>query len=242
MSKNEIRGDFVTNEWKDFLDNLDHLSRSVRAYHGEDTSEFKWIVITLFMTLQSIFVVCLKNTDFHNVTRNETRGKRHGYRFALRFNWDAGKVVVSHDDHLIELSTHFAKDRRLDQLTAINRELSNPLTEADLAKILSECWMLVDFSELYQRVKSNRMCCYISSKPLPSEARYDTAIQDLIDLRNQFIHFVPKSWSITSGHIKTVIVPCLEILRFLLVESGNVHPDDPTEAMQTTDELIALLN
>jgi len=176
------------------------------------------------MTLQSLFVLCLKNTDFHNVTRNFS--KKKGYKFVLCANWDAGKVEVDHKSKIVEMSTHFRVDFRKDQFDQINHELSDPLSKDEFAEIFSQCWRLIDFDELYKRVKSSRMMQFINSKPLPAEKRYDDAINDLIDLRNQFIHFVPKQWMILEGHLRTVVLPCMEIISFLLGESGNIHRDD----------------
>lgn len=232
--------DFITNEWRDFLDNLKHLETSIQKFHKGEVSEFKWMAIILFMTLQSAFVICLKKTDFHNVTRNETFNRKIGYTFKLRSNWDAGKVEVNHEKFIVEISTSAVE--RTDQFVAINKALPKKITKNEFAKIFSECWMLVNFHELYKRVKSEpRMRQYISSKPLPSNPKFDAAIQDLIQIRNGFIHFAPKSWSITRGHVKTIIIPCLEILYFLLSESGNIYPDDPRTATKTIDGLITTL-
>ena len=218
---------FITDEWQDFLDNFDHLERSISAYRQGNQSEFKWVILTLFMGLQSLFVVCLKNTDFHNVTRNN--GKKKGYRFVLCCNWDAGKVEIDHDKREVRISTHSQVHRRLDQLEQIQAQLPGGMIETEFAEVFHSCWMLVDFAELYRRVKSGQMKQFIDSKPLPALPRFDSALEMLINLRNQFIHFVPKLWEISEGHLQTVIVPCLEIMRFLLLESGNTRTPEARE-------------
>jgi len=230
---------FITDEWQDFLDNFAHLERSVFAYSKGESNEFKWIILTLFMNLQSVFVVCLKNTDFHNVTRNF--GKKKGYRFVLCCNWDAGKVEVDHVAKEVRISTHSRVNRRLDQLEQIQAQLPEGMTGAEFAEVLQSCWMLVDFAELYRRVKSDQMKQFIDSKPLPASPRFDSAIETLISLRNQFIHFVPKLWEISEEHMQTVVVPCLEIMRFLLLESGNTNASEAKEIGVRTEKLHSLL-
>lgn len=188
------------------------------------------------MTLQSLFVLCLKNTDFHTVTRNFARKK--GYKFVLCANWDAGKVEINHEKKIVEMSTHSRVDFRKDQFEQINHELPDPLSKDEFAEIFLQCWMLVDFEELYKRVKSLRMMQFITSKPLPTEKRYDDAINDLIDLRNHFIHFVQKQWTILEGHLRTVVLPCMEIIVFLLGESGNIRRDDGKSFRNQTQKII----
>lgn len=230
---------FITDEWQDFLDNFDHLERSISAYRQGNESEFKWVILTLFMSLQSLFVVCLKNTDFHNVTRNF--GRKKGYRFVLCCNWDAGKVEIDHDEKEVRISTQSQVHRRLDQLEQIQAQLPGGMTEAEFAEVLHSCWMLEDFAELYRRVKSGHMKQFIDSKPLPASPRFDSAIEMLINLRNQFIHFVPKLWEISEGHLKTVVVPCLEIMRYLLLESGNTNAPETKEIGVRAEKLDSLL-
>jgi hypothetical protein len=230
---------FITDEWQDFLDNFDHLERSISAYRQGNQNEFKWMILTLFMSLQSLFVVCLKNTDFHNVTRNFC--KKKGYRFVLCSNWDAGKVEVDHVAKEVRISTHSRVDRRLDQLAQIQAQLTGGMTEAEFAEMLHSCWMLVDFAELYHRVKSDQMKQFIDSKPLPDSPRFDSAVETLISLRNQFIHFVPKLWEISEGHLQTVVVPCLEIIHFLLLESCNIRAPEAREIGIRAEKLHSVL-
>jgi len=226
---------FVTNEWHDFMDNFNHLEQSISAYCKGNQDAFKWIVLTLFMSLQSLFVACLKNMDFHNVTRNSC--KKKGYRFTLCCNWDTGKVEVDHTKKEVRISTHSRVDRRLDQLKQIHTQLPDGMAEAEFAEVLHSCWMLVDFAELYRRVKSDRMKQFIDSKSLPASPRFDNAIEQLIGLRNQFTHFVPKHWQISEEHLQTAVMPCLEILHFILLESGNMDMNET----KTIGERVATL-
>ncbi len=81
---------------------------------------------------------------------------------------------------------------------------------------------LDDFLNLYKKVKSDRMLCYVHSKKFEATQDHDKAVKTLNKLRNEFIHFVPKGWSLELTGLPEVCLSCLEIIEFLGWESGNI--------------------
>jgi hypothetical protein len=78
------------------------------------------------------------------------------------------------------------------------------------------------FPNLYGKIKSDLMLCYVNGKKFAATSDHDRAVEDLNNLRNDFIHFVPKGWSIELAGLPDICLTCLEVVEFLGWESGNV--------------------
>ena len=63
---------------------------------------------------------------------------------------------------------------------------------------------------------------FIHSKKLETTGSQDKSIQRLNSLRDDFIHFLPQSWSIEVSGLPMICRDCLDIIHFLGWESGNV--------------------
>ncbi|MCK4447271.1 MAG: hypothetical protein KAW56_09340 [Candidatus Marinimicrobia bacterium] len=81
---------------------------------------------------------------------------------------------------------------------------------------------LDNFLNLYQKIKTNSMCQYVNSKKYIPNKDEDFYVKKLNQLRNDFIHFVPKSWSIQLVGLPGLCLDCLSIIQFLIFESGNI--------------------
>lgn len=78
------------------------------------------------------------------------------------------------------------------------------------------------FLELYKKIKSNRMKMYVHSQPFKPTGNQTRRVKKLHSLRNDFIHFLPKGFSVEVGGMPEVVKDCLAIISFLAFESGNV--------------------
>lgn len=79
------------------------------------------------------------------------------------------------------------------------------------------------FLNLYKKVKTDKeMICYVGSKSFEATADHDKAVKKLNSLRNEFIHFVPKGWSLELSSLPEMCLCCLEIAEFLGWQCGNV--------------------
>ena len=67
-----------------------------------------------------------------------------------------------------------------------------------------------------------RMNKTVSSKPLVLTAEQQRAIEELqISLRNPFQHYLPGDWHIEIHGMPTIAIHCIEVIRFLALETGN---------------------
>jgi len=78
------------------------------------------------------------------------------------------------------------------------------------------------FLSLYEKVKSDDVCRYVGSRKFVPGATHDESMQKLNDLRNNFIHFFPKAWSIELAGLPTICLDCLEIAGFLGWDSMTI--------------------
>jgi hypothetical protein len=82
---------------------------------------------------------------------------------------------------------------------------------------------------LYAKAKSDRMLNYTTSRRLQPRGTQDASVKMLNSLRNDFIHFVPKGWSIEISGLPRICGDCLDLIEFLGWGSGNVHWVDDTQ-------------
>jgi len=78
------------------------------------------------------------------------------------------------------------------------------------------------FLELYEKIKDATVPGYFGSKPFSPEATHDESMRKLNDFRNDFIHFMPKGWSLELVGLPRIAGDCAQIAEFLAWESGHV--------------------
>lgn len=91
------------------------------------------------------------------------------------------------------------------------------------------------FLNLYKKIKSDRLLFFSHSRSFPAEPHNDKAIKMLNHLRNEFIHFTPKGWSLQILGLPDMALHCLEVATFLANECGNIMWRDQ-ESKQSFDQ------
>jgi len=81
---------------------------------------------------------------------------------------------------------------------------------------------LDNFLNLYKKVKSDYMLFYSYSRKFEATPNHDRAVKMLNELRNEFIHFVPKGWSLKLTGLPEICLFCLEVIEFLGWKSENI--------------------
>ena len=66
------------------------------------------------------------------------------------------------------------------------------------------------------------MICFVHSQVFKAKNNHDKSVKQLNSFRNEFIHFVPKGWSLELAGLPDICLDCLEVVQFLAWESGNV--------------------
>lgn len=99
---------------------------------------------------------------------------------------------------------------------------------------------LRNFLALYELIKSDRMLRYTMSRKFVFTLRHDKSMEALNDIRNDFIHFTPRSWLLELAGLPQIAIDCLDIVSFCGWDSGNILWLN-TSAARTRKDVAALL-
>jgi len=78
------------------------------------------------------------------------------------------------------------------------------------------------FLNLYEKVKTDAAAGWVHSKPFFPGETHDESMAKLNDIRNEFIHFMPKVWALELAGLPAICLDCLAVARFLHGEGGNI--------------------
>lgn len=112
--------------------------------------------------------------------------------------------------------------RGTNRLTPLRDDIAKKWLEAHDNKTDYPIEKLDRFLSLYKKIKSDLMHFYIHSKKLDATQSQDKSIRKLNYFRDDFIHFLPQSWSIEVSGLPKICMDCLDVIHFLGWESGNV--------------------
>src|SRR5437867_6965113 len=70
---------------------------------------------------------------------------------------------------------------------------------------------LDSFRRLYKKTKSSDIANYLNGNAFVPEKSQDASVRKLCDLRDEFIHFLPKSWLLEVRGLPRI---CLDVLDF----------------------------
>jgi hypothetical protein len=101
---------------------------------------------------------------------------------------------------------------------------------------------LDSFTNLFEKMQSDMMKKYSNGKAfIPTQSQIDSVI-DLNLFRNEFIHFVPKGWSLGITGLPTLVVEVLGIIEFLAFESSNIRWSEESEKTRTRNAISNIKN
>ena len=82
---------------------------------------------------------------------------------------------------------------------------------------------LIRFSEAIERCQKEKyMKMTVTSKPLALSKEQKQSIKNLDkEFRDNFVHFLPTGWSIEISGMPEIIKDCLDVIKFLALETGN---------------------
>jgi len=78
------------------------------------------------------------------------------------------------------------------------------------------------FLSLYEKIKSDVVCRFHGSKKFIAGPSHDYSMNKLNELRNDYIHFRPKGWSIQLAGLPSVALNCLEVAKSLAFDSLTI--------------------
>lgn len=136
-------------------------------------------------------------------------------------------------------------------------ENTNVLTHKSARDVLTEFFNIMDlpenkwkfpkekldsFTNLFEKIQSDKMKKNVNSKVFkPTHSQIDCVI-NLNLFRNEFIHFVPKSWSLGVNGLSNLVVEVLTIIEFLAFESHNIVWSEESEKSRTLNAISNIKN
>lgn len=81
---------------------------------------------------------------------------------------------------------------------------------------------LDSFLNLYRKIKSGKMQFFVHSRRFVPSGSQGRSMKLLNRLRNDFVHFLPNSWSLDLTGLPGMCLDCLDVGEFLINDSGNI--------------------
>ncbi len=79
------------------------------------------------------------------------------------------------------------------------------------------------FLNLFNKIQSDRMLMHSRSKKFSAGEQHTRSMRRLNKLRNHFVHFTPKSWSMEISSLPLITLQCMAVIKFLVFSSGNIE-------------------
>ncbi|MCZ7647462.1 MAG: hypothetical protein M5U26_19765 [Planctomycetota bacterium] len=99
---------------------------------------------------------------------------------------------------------------------------------------------LDEFPALLDLCLSDQMLRFAGSRKLALTEQQRKSLKDLHRFRNEFIHFLPRFWILRLEGFREMASDVLDVVRFLLFESGNVTWTDAAQRGALVDSLDRL--
>ncbi|SRR6266404_8936055 len=74
---------------------------------------------------------------------------------------------------------------------------------------------LDSFPNLYRKIKRREIATFLQGQPLVPSGTQGHSVRMLNRIRNQFVHFVPASWSLQADGLPGIGLDCLAVIRYL---------------------------
>ena len=166
---------------------------------------WKWVVISLHNALQGYMVLALKGSDGLNVLTTKC-AKRW-----LAAYWQKNGAFPQ---------------PQMDSFSNLYKKIQ---AGRELYDEGIRCGRILD------RKNSDLMLMYVNSQPFKPEGTQTASVEMLKELRNDFIHFLPKGLSLEVGGLPRVVEDCVDLIDFLAFKCGNILWYDETLKTRTRD-------
>ncbi len=161
-----------------------------------DTDEYEEIVATL-RACQHFFSLATQDVTYWK------------WVFIALHNIVQGCMVIA----LTRSDSFGAKDAKQEKAWREAYAKGNPLP-TDQEKLLS-------FLDLYDKIKRKGMLQYSSAERFVPRGSQGRSMKKLNFIRNEFVHFTPKGWSLELSGAPRIAIDCLDVAEFLVKRSNR---------------------
>lgn len=138
-------------------------------------------------------------------------------------------IKYENNSIVIRVAPFFGSEESFYELTKTLKDQNVNITENEIKKSYKQVNKLLPISKLFDKIK---VIVTINEE-------IEQSFKDLIELRNDFIHFSPKTWAIEINLIKTVALHCSQ-LSLLLIKSNCIreYELDKNEMIEGLNKII----
>jgi hypothetical protein len=198
--------------WKDSLKEehgLDHIflhePRQRRSWLIFDVGQdMKWLRTDEYQEVVATLHACQ-----HFLSRSASDVTYWKWVFIALHNVVQGCMVIV----LTRSDSFGAKDAKQERAWLEAYEKGSPFP-TDQEKLLS-------FLDLYEKIKKKGTLQYSSVERFVPEGSQSRSMKKLNAIRNEFIHFTPKGWSLELSSAPQIAIDCLDVAAFLAKHSNR---------------------
>ncbi len=226
MNKKEMEEKYyITGHYENCIDNFDFFKECFFRFIEGDKKQFKWIILSVHMFLQDLFILALRNGDPFYTLENQTTANIEEIRYTFKIYFPLNNELYKIDGPNILLNHMFNTEKNLELVEKSLVKEGIEITYKQLLGISKRIFKLIRFEELFKKVKSERyMTPYINSHYLLDKSgEFTKSINKLIEIRNEFMHIAVDGWSIDYGVFYEIVPNCIRIAIFLIEESNNIN-------------------
>ena len=138
-------------------------------------------------------------------------------------------IKYENNSIVIRVAPFFGSEESFYELTKTLKDQNVNIAENEIKKSYKQVNKLLPISKLFDKIK---VIVTINEE-------IEQSFKDLIELRNDFIHFSPKTWAIEINLIKTVALHCSQ-LSLLLIKSNCIreYELDKNEMIEGLNKII----
>jgi len=227
---------YSTNLHLDCKDNFAKLLSSVNSVLDGNKDEYKWVIIYLYMFLQSLFIIALishgNKLSIIKKYYSKTINNKKCTLKIVHFIESVDKAFTIEDNNnstIIHMASFMTNEASFHELTEALKNLNIDISKKQVKALYKQANKLLPLNKLFEKVK----------KIVTINENIDEYFQCLIELRNDFIHFFPKTWTIENNLIKTVVLHCSQ-LSLLLIKSDFIrgYEIDKNEMIKSLNKII----
>ena len=196
--------------WVNEIENtVDSIETAVTFFDRSDEYKWKWISFTLHHALYSLCIVTLVHGNYEVVLESQGKDDKHYFRRRSEDKWKKSKIVRRADSPYYTI-----------EWTEIE---NNPPGVKNKQNKKSNKGQLINFWSALARVQDQEywMGRLYGLKALKlSESQVKNIVWLVVNVRNDLMHFIPKSYGISIDDLKEAYIDIIDVIAFLAFESN----------------------
>jgi hypothetical protein len=196
--------------WVNEIENtVDSIETAVAFFDRRDEYRWKWISFALHHALYSLCIATLVHGNYEVVLKSQGKDDKHYFRRGPEDKWKKSKIVRRYDSPYYTIEW--------------NEIENDPPQVASKSNKKPKKDQLISFWSALARVQDQEywMGRLYGIKALKlSESQVKNIVWLVVDVRNDLMHFIPKSYGISIDDLKAAFIDIVDVIEFLAFVSN----------------------